>query len=248
MLLSILLSILNILQIGETQNPEKSKSVEIAPGNTIEMVYVPAGSFTMGNTGEEDQWTVDATAHQVTLTEGFWMAKYEITQKIWEKIMGSNPSQNIGDNLPVENVSWNDVMDFIGKIQGHNPNLDLPTEAQWEYACKAGTDKAYSRDRDLMTWHKQNSGVQTHPVGTKEPNLWGLHDIHGNVGEWVADWVAPFDDQPETNPTGPENGEYKVIKGGQHTGRPRHTYSYDRQRTTPDRRLFYVGFRIIMKE
>lgn len=248
MLLTTIITLLSLFEPRIQQGSNITKSVEIGNGITIDMVYIPAGSFIMGNTGEEDQWTVDAAAHEVTLTDGFWMAKYEITQEVWETIMGYNPSKNVGKKLPVENVSWNEVMDFIEKIQTHNSNLDLPTEAQWEHACKANTNKPYSRPRDLMTWHKQNSGVQTHEVGTKEPNLWRLYDIHGNVGEWVKDWVAPFGTQPKTDPQGPENGEFKVIKGGQHTGRPRHTYSYDRQRATPDRKLFYVGFRIILKE
>ena len=138
-----------------------------------------------------------------------------------------------------------EVINFIREIHKTDPKFNLPTEAQWEYAAKAGTNNAYSKERDKMTWHKENSGIMTHPVGTKEANLWGIHDIHGNVGEWVLDWKKPFDSVGQTDPKGPQSGQYKLIKGGQHTGRPRHTMSWDRQRATPDTRTFYIGFRLI---
>lgn len=210
------------------------------------MIWIPAGSFTIGNTsGVEDNWSAAETAHKVTLTKGFWMSKYETTQEQWESVMKSNASKHQGNDLPVENVSWNDVFAFVKKVRQTDPKFNLPTEAQWEYAAKAGSEQAYSRDRDSITWHKENSGGMTHPVGTKECNAWGLYDIHGNVGEWVLDWKEPFDNTHKTDPAGPALGEHKIIKGGQHTGRPRHTMSWDRQPSAPDTRTFYIGFRLI---
>ncbi len=246
------LSLITIFFLCEpvfSQEAGAVKTFEIAKGVEIEMVYIPAMTFAMGNhSGIEDRWSESATAHEVTLTQGYWMSKYETTQELWELVLGKNPSQNKGKNLPVENVSWFEILKFVKKVQQYDPLFNLPTEAQWEHAAKAGTGKAYSRDRDLMTWHKENSGVHSHQVGTKEPNLWGVYDIHGNVGEWVLDWLEPFDESPKIDPTGPETGEMKLIKGGQFTGRPRHTYSYDRQRSEPGNKLFYVGFRLIRME
>ena len=225
------------------------KMFEIAPDIQVEMVFISPGTFTMGNTsGNEDNWTLEAEPHEVTITKGFWMSKYEITQEVWQQIMNNNPSHNLGPKLPVENVSWFETIEFLKVIQRYDPSYDLPTEAQWEYACKAGTDRAYSRDMESMTWHRQNSGAKTHTVGTKEPNLWGLYDLHGNVGEWVLDWKEPFDSTKKIDPSGPDQGERKLIKGGQHTGRLLHTRSFDRQSAPPVQKMFFVGFRIVKNQ
>jgi len=224
----------------------QSRTFKLQNDLSIEMVWIPSGSFTMGNTsGEDDRWSEDEQAHEVIITKGFWMSKYEITQSQWTQVMGTQPSEEKGEQLPVTNVSWQDAMDFIKKTRSEDTNYDLPTEAQWEHAAKAGTNQPYSLPRDQITWHKGNSGGSTHPVGQKQPNAWGLYDIHGNVGEWVKDWRAAFTAQKTIDPTGPETGEFKLIKGGQFTGRPRHTQSFDRQRGNPTSRRFFIGFRII---
>ncbi|MCE7990725.1 MAG: formylglycine-generating enzyme family protein [Roseivirga sp.] len=243
----LLISLLPAFVQGQKAGDERS--FEIFEGVMIDMVWIPAGSFTMGNTsGIEDRWSEKEQAHTVKISEGFWMAKYETTQDLWELVMGHNPSRHCDSNHPVTNINWHETMAFIHTIQRFNSKFDLPTEAQWEHAAKAGTDKAYSLPRDEITWHKENSGVVSHPVGTKKPNRWGLYDIHGNVCEWTRDWLAPFSNEPTTDPKGPGNGERKLVKGGQFTGRPRHTMSFDRQSSLPDSENFYVGFRIMRKQ
>ena len=235
-----------LLQQVQAQEAGTIQSFEVFEGMRIEMAWIPPGSFQMGNTtGIEDRWSSYETAHPVTLTEGFWMARLEVTQELWQTVMGSNPSETTGEQFPVTNVSWHDAMAFINQVQRFDPKFDLPTEAQWEHAAKAGTNKNYSLPRDEITWHKENSGVKVHVVGEKKPNLWGLYDIHGNVGEWTKDWFAAFESAPQSDPVGPATGERKMIKGGQFTGRPRHTQSFDRQSGTPDIKRFYVGFRLM---
>lgn len=245
----ITLLILLLPAFAQAQKAGEEKVFEVFEGVTIDMVWIPAGSFTMGNTSDvEDRWSEKEQSHTVKISQGFWMAKFETTQALWELVMGNNPSRHCDDEHPVTDISWHETIAFIQTIQRSDSKFDLPTEAQWEHAAKAGTDKAYSLPRDEITWHKGNSGVVSHPVGTKKPNLWGLYDIHGNIGEWTKDWLAPFNNESATDPEGPESGERKLIKGGQFTGRPRHTMSYDRQSSPPDSENFYVGFRIIRKQ
>lgn len=233
----------------KAQKAGTARTFDVFEGMELEMVWIPAGTFEMGNcSGVEDRWSHYETPHEVTLSEGFWMAKLEVTQPLWLTVMGQNPSSKKGDNYPVTDISWHQAMAFVETIQRFDPKFDLPTEAQWEHAAKAGTNEAYSLPRDEITWHKDNSGVELHEVGTKKPNLWGLHDIHGNAGEWVKDWRAPFDNKAQKDPAGPETGERKLIKGGQFTGRPRHTQSFDRQSAPADGKYFFVGLRLIRRQ
>ena len=179
------------------------------PGRaTMEMVWCPPGTFTMGS---DDGNRNERPAHQVTLTKGFWMAKTEVTQAQWKSVMGNNPSDHKGDNLPVENVSWDDCQKFCKKT-----GLQLPTEAQWEYACRAGSTGKYAGTGNLddMGWYDDNSGGQTHPVGTKQPNAWGLYDMHGNVWEWCADWHGTYPSGAVTDPKGASSGSLRVMRGG----------------------------------
>lgn len=153
----------------------------------MELVYVPAGSFMMGsNNGDADEKPV----HEVTIKEGFYMGRYEVKQAEWQQVMGNNPSNFKGDNLPVEQVSWDDAQSFISKLneRGDGFKYRLPTEAEWEYACRAGTTGDYAGDVNEMAWFSENSGNKTHTVGGKRPNAWGLADMHGNVWEWCADY------------------------------------------------------------
>jgi formylglycine-generating enzyme required for sulfatase activity len=157
-------------------------------------------------------------SHEVQITRGFEMGKYEVTQAQWYVVMDANPSHFNGPDLPVETVSWNDAQEFIGKLNAMNDGYRyrLPTEAEWEYAARAGTTGAWAGDLDSMAWYRANSGVQTHPVGQKQPNAWGLHDMLGNVWEWCQDWYGENHDQnsPMSNPTGPSSGVFHVLRGG----------------------------------
>ena len=189
----------------------------------LELMPIPAGSFTMGSTdGEIDE----RPRTQVRLTQAFWLGKTEVTQGQWESIMGSNPSyfKNAGTNAPVEHVSYDRALAFCGKLTereraaGRLPEgyeYTLPTEAQWEYACRAGTTGDYAGSLDLLSWYKGNSGETTHAVAQKQANAWGLYDMHGNVWEWCSNWYA--DTLPGgtvTDPVGPASGREHVHRGG----------------------------------
>ncbi|MBR6020824.1 MAG: formylglycine-generating enzyme family protein [Kiritimatiellae bacterium] len=190
------------LRAGET------KTITLPGGVKMEMAWCPAGTFMMGSrNGDSDEQPV----HEVTLTTGFWMAKTEVTQAQWKSVMGKNPSAHEGDNLPVECVSWADCQEFCEKT-----GLSLPTEAEWEYACRAGTTGDYGGTGRLedMGWYDDNSGGNTHPVGQKRANAWGLHDMHGNVWEWCADWYGDYPSGAVTDPTGAGSGGDQVLRGG----------------------------------
>ncbi len=188
--------------------------------NTIGMafVYIPAGTFRMGSAdGEPDERPV----HQVTLSRPFYMGKYEVTQAQWQKVMGSNPSFFQGDlRHPVESVWWTDVQEFIRKLNAMEGKTlyRLPTEAEWEYAARAGTATAYSFGDDASklgqyAWYKDNAGGRTHPVGQLQPNPWGLYDIHGNVWEWVQDWYGRYPAEAVIDPQGPPSGTHRLRRG-----------------------------------
>ena len=194
------------LRLGKT--PGETKTITLPGGVAMEMVWCPPGTFTMGSLNGADD---EKPPHQVTLTKGFWMGKTEVTQAQWKSVMGNNPSWHKGDDLPVENVRWNDCQEFC-----KNTGLQLPTEAQWEYACRAGSTGAYAGTGkiDEMGWYENNSGVRTHPVGTKQPNAWGLYDMHGNVWEFCADWKGNYPNGAVTDPQGAASGSYRVRRGG----------------------------------
>jgi formylglycine-generating enzyme required for sulfatase activity len=199
------------------------REFEIAPGVKIVMCWIPPGEFLMGNADDEDD-VDDSIQHKVKITQGFWLAKTQTTQAQWQAVMGNNPSLFKGRNLPVEQVKWNDVCGndtrsggFLGKLNQFSTvggRFDLPTEAQWEYACRAGTSGEYAGDLDQMGWYGDNAGRETNPVGQKKPNAWGLHDMHGNVVEWCADWWGSYDLNVVEDPTGPATGWSRVSRGG----------------------------------
>lgn len=186
----------------------------------IEFVLVKGGCFEMGSflTNGDAKPT-----HQVCL-EDFYMGKYEVTQGQWKAVMAGNPSENrAGDNYPVENVSWEDVQEFIGRLNKlTGGKYRLPTEAEWEYAARSGGKKErWAGTNDHMelkeyAWYEENSSLATHPVGQKRPNGAGLYDMCGNVLEWVADWYGEkyYHDSPKNNPEGPSSGDAKVLRGG----------------------------------
>jgi hypothetical protein len=190
-----------------------TRTLTLPGGATLELVWCPAGSFTMGSPPDEPGRQEDECQHRVNLTKGFWLGKYPVTQRQWRSVTGGNPSYYLGGDLPVENVNWNDCLEFCAKA-GHG--LRLPTEAEWEYACRAGSRGAYGGTGRLndMGWFGSVFLGRTHPVGEKRANAWGLHDMHGNVWEWCADWYAADISSAATDPRGAENGDWKVIRGG----------------------------------
>ena len=223
---------------------------------SMEFVYIEPGSFYMGSTvGDSDEKPV----HQVTITQGFYMGKYEVTQKQWVEIMGSNPSNFKGDNRPVETVSWNDIQTFISKLNEKEGGTKyrLPTEAEWEYCAQAGTAKNGEGPKwhfgniesSLVNyaWYSSNSGGQTKDVGQKKPNKYGLYDVHGNVWEWVQDWYDSnyYSSSPKTDSKGPSSGSYRVSRGGSWDDDAEYTRSANRGSIIPEGRFSNLGFRLV---
>ena len=192
-----------------------------ANGVTFEMVRVEGGTFTMGATAEQggDAYADEMPAHEVTLSS-YCIGKTEVTQALWQAVMGVNPSGFKGANLPVEQVSWNDCQEFIAKLNALTGKaFRLPTEAEWEFAARGGNFSRgykYSGSNTLshVAWYADNSADKPHPVATKAPNELGIYDMSGNVYEWCSDWYGIYTDEPQTNPHGPTTGAGRIIRGG----------------------------------
>ncbi len=206
--------------------------------NGMEFMYIPAGDFMMG----------DSTKHKVTISQAFFMGRTEVTQAQWQAVMGNNPSSfKDCPNCPVESVSWEEAQQFVSKLNGQNDGYKyrLPTEAEWEYACRAGTTGDYAGSIDSMGWYDANSGKTTHQVGQKQANAWGLYDMHGNVWEWVEDWYGEYPSGSVTNPTGASSGSDRVIRGGGWYILGRDLRSAIRSYYAPSFRSNYLGFRLV---
>ena len=222
---------------------------------TSNMVYVSGGTFTMGATSEQgsDAESDEKPTHSVTVS-GFYICKYEVTQALWEAVMGSNPSDWKGDNLPVENVSWEDCQTFIRKLNAlTGKNFRLPTEAEWEFAARGGNNSrgykyAGSNIIGDVAWYWNNGSEKTHVVGTKSPNELGIYDMSGNVWEWCQDWKGSYSSASQTNPTGPSSGSNRVMRGGCWYYIAGYCRSSDRDGGTPDRRYDISGFRLVLSQ
>ena len=216
----------------------------------MEFVVVPEGCFLMGDSkgnGSSDEKPL----HQVCL-DAFSIGKYEVTQGQWTRVMGSNPSEFVscGDNCPVEQVSWNDVQQFISRLNSQSgTNYRLPTEAEWEYACRAGGAEEYcgSNDINAVAWCSGNSGSQTHPVGQKQANGWGIHDMSGNVWEWINDWYDKnyYSSSPQSNPQGASSGSSRVVRGGSWARSTTYVRASARNPGSPSGRIDFIGFRLV---
>lgn len=228
----------------------------VEPNTNMDFVWVDSGCFEMGCDGkayycENDEKPV----HKVCL-DGFWISKYEVTQSTWERIMGGNPSRfKRGGKYPVENLTWYETQDFIAKLNALNldtSNFRLPTEAEWEYACKSGgKEQIFSGgdNADSVMWHRKNSGVKTHAVGEKEPNGLGLYDMSGNVIEWCSDTYYPFGyiKHETKNPSFVEaHYSLKVMRGGNVWGKPRTGRCEKRRSSWPD--IKEGGFRLVKEQ
>ena len=212
-----------IVTAGESKLPKKDFTIQSLK---MEMIWVKPGTFIMGSSDSEGLRVDNETQHKVALTKGYYLGKYEVTQAQWERVMGNNPSGYKGAFRPVEQVSWDDVVEFCKKLTemekkvGRVPEgmaYQLPTEAQWEYACRAGTTTAYSWGNFISSKNASYSrGLVdgTTPVGKYSANPWGFHDMHGNVYEWCADWHGTYPSGSLTNPEGPASGLQRVIRGG----------------------------------
>ena len=233
----------------------------------IKMVRIKPGTFVMGSPESEPGRQIDEVQHTVKITKAFYLSQTPITQAQWKAVMGNNPSNFQGDDLPVECVSWDDAVAFCQKLSAReHKKYRLPTEAEWEYACRAGTMTEYYTGNgtaalDRAGWYGGNSnyipvesmffgtttttGAGTHPVAQKVPNAWGLYDMHGNVWQWCSDYVGEYTGDAE-NPTGPTTGRYRVLRGGSWYANPQLCRSAYRCDNVPDRRGSDFGFRIAL--
>lgn len=224
-------------------------------GVSFVMVLVEGGTFQMGATSEQssDAESDEKPVHNVTLSS-YAIGQTEVTQDLWQAVMGSNPSNWKGDNLPVETVSWNDCQNFITKLnQLTGMKFRLPTEAEWEFAARGGKlSKGYkysgSNTADDVAWYADNSGSKTHPVATKQPNELGLYDMSGNVWEWCQDWYnsSYYSSSPSNNPTGPSSDSYRVYRGGSWNYLARLCRVSFRNFNTPSSSIYYLGFRLTL--
>jgi formylglycine-generating enzyme required for sulfatase activity len=227
-------------------------------GISFKLVNVLSGEFSMGSPSSEiGRETDEGPQHQVKISP-FQMGETEVTQETWSAVMGNNPSWFIGNNNPVENVSWDDAQEFIKKLNllVSGGGFRLPTEAEWEYACRAGsktafangditeTDCSYDSNLDMMGWYCGNADNKTHSVAQKQPNAWGLYDMHGNVWEWCQDWKGDYSLGLVTDPTGPLSGSGRVLRGGSWLNRASYCRSAFRVSDTPSYRSSYFGFRL----
>ncbi len=242
-------------------------TIDLGDQNTIDMIWVPAGKFTMGNleNSNNTEKHQDEHAHKVEITEGYWLSKYEITQKQWIYFMGSTileqqkkqykkwKIRGIGDTIPMYFISWEECIDFCKKLNiqekkqlPKNYQFSLPTEAQWEFAAKNFSNT--SVPLDSIAWYRSNSNKTIHPVGQKKPNKLGIHDLRGNLSEWCYDWYGKYPLDSVINPTGPKNGERKVVRGGSWFGVAYNTQATTRFSDPPKNGYTSIGLRLALRK
>ena len=255
-------------EVGRKAQPQAGDAlaVDLGQGIALDLVWCPPGSFMMGSPENELGRSDDELLHRVTLTKGFWIGKFPVTQGQWETLMGGNPSnfKAVGKDAPVENVSWDDCQGFLAKLHPlaaravPNAQARLPTEAEWEYACRAGTGTALNSGKNLTSaegecanmdavgWYGKNSGTSTHPAGQKAPNAWGIFDMHGDVWEWCTDWYGAYSNGDATDPAGPSSGSGRVLRGGSWNRNARDCRSASRGDVVPGSRYIRFGFRVVV--
>ena len=236
--------------------------VNLPGGATMTMVWIEPGTFTMGSpSSEPGRYSYEGPQHHVTITQGFYLGKYKITQGHWESVMGTRPwsgKSYVQENPahPAVYVSWDDIQAFIAALNAAEGSdvYRLPTEAEWEYSCRAGTETRWSFGEDeselgQYAWYRDNAWnvgeKYAHAVGTKLPNPWGLYDMHGNVWEWVHDWYGSYTSGAETDPPGPSTGSNRVRRGGSFNSYARSVRSADRGSTWPASRDYGLGARLL---
>jgi len=239
---------------------QKNNETITPPLPDLDLCPVKGGDFIMGY--DNSEYDDEKPAHSVHVA-GFYMGKFQVTQRLWESVTGDNPSKFKGERRPVETVSWGDAQTFLDKlnartdVQAFIRQLDppgtefrLPTEAEWEFAARAGTSYKYSGGDDLnaVAWYGENSGDSTYLVGQKKANALGLYDMSGNVWEWCADWYDRkyYACSPQENPTGPDSGARRVLRGGSRVSHPVCCRSVIRINYEPELRLDTIGFRLVL--
>ena len=229
-------------------------SVRLPGGIRMRFIRVEPGSYTMGSGHFYEN---EKPAHPVTLTRPFYLGECEVTQAQWRSLMKANPSHVRVSRNPVENVSWNDCQEFLKRLSSHVPrgmSVRLPTEAEWEYACRAGSTGEYCFGDDPSglgeyAWYRETSGGRPHAAGIKRANAWGFRDMHGNVWEWCSDWYGPYAAGAQTDPHGPTTGTIRCLRGGDWNNQPWICRSAMRSADqTPDRRSAFIGFRVALSQ
>ena len=223
------------------------------PGQVpLVLVPVSAGSFVMGSPVSEPGHEPEETAHRVTLTRGFHIGRAPVTRLQWAALMGGDTPGAPEADEPITGVSWRDAGQFLARLaeQHAGGRFRLPTEAEWEYACRAGTDTPFSSggsEADLAraAWYAGNSGGEPHPVAMKAPNAWGLYDMHGNVFEWCQDWEGPYPAEDATDPVGAAQGEKRILRGGCFKCQPPYCRAANRYAAPPNRTAPNFGFRVV---
>ncbi len=223
----------------------------------MKLVLIHAGSFTMGAPIEEVGRRDNESSHEVTISKSYYLGAYEVTQGQYEKVMGGNPSEFKGSQLPVETVSWDDAISFCQKLsaiqdeKAAGREYRLPTEAEWEYACRATSTTSFcfgdsSESYEEYAWFDEGLGSETHPIGEKAANRWGLYDMHGNVWEWCQDWYGEYPTGAATDPKGPNEGSRRVSRGGSWTVVAAHCRSASRIFLLPSSHGNDFGFRVAL--
>ena len=244
----------------QERKPGEVVAVSLGGNVTMKFAWCPPGTFLMGSPTSEESRSEDETQHRVTLTRGFYLGIHPVTQAQWQAVMGNNPSHFNGDNRPVEGVSWDDCQAFCAKLsQLMGKRFRLPTEAEWEYACRAGTTTPFSFGATISTdqanydgnsiYGRDKQGVyrrQTTPVVSFPPNAWGLFDMHGNVWEWCADWFGAYQQGDNNDPQGVNNGSVRLLRGGTWNNNPSKCRSATRYKTGPTSRFRNVGCRVVL--
>ena len=249
-------------QVPATQPAGNTITLDLGGTVTLKLAPIPAGKFLMGSLAAEQSRFKDGfkdeTQHEVTIRKPFHMGIYLVTQEQYQQVMGKNPSKFKGPSNPVENVTWDDAVEFCKKLSAKTgKSLRLPTEAQWEYACRAGSTTAYCNgdtveDLKKVGWAsydgKWGSAKTTKPVGSLQPNAWGLYDMHGNLWEYCADWYAAdaYANPNRIDPQGPETGTMRVVRGGPWNDFPRDCRSAKREKRPPGSKSFSGGFRVVL--
>jgi formylglycine-generating enzyme required for sulfatase activity len=232
--------------------PEKTIVFDLGGGIKMELVLIRPGTFRMGDANGDAE---EKPVHKVAIEKPFYLGKFEVTQEQWKAVMGFNRSHFQGAKLPVERISWEDCRAFVKKLNEKFPKSSvtfrLPTEAEWEYACRAGTSTRYGFGDDATklgeyAWFENNAGGKTHPVGQKKPNAWGLYDMCGNVWEWCGDWYEDqyYAQSPENNPTGPAEGSHRILRGGSWSDGPSSCRSAYRYGLPPWFCVYCYSFRV----
>jgi formylglycine-generating enzyme required for sulfatase activity len=216
-------------------------TTKVNPKDGLTYVWIPRGTFQMGcSPGDNECFDNERPPHQVTITKGFWLGQTPVTQQAYQRVTGQNPSRFKGASLPIETVNWDEAKAYCAAIGGR-----LPTEAEWEYAARAGSTGARYGNLDEIAWYSGNSGSQTHEVGHKLPNAFGLFDMLGNVLQWTADWYGDYQPGAQSDPSGTASGQHRRLRGGSWVYGPRAARVSVRSRDPPGHRVSIVGLRCV---